>query len=335
MTRPVRRENRPFFYRFKAYASNHHRFHPAGDCRGHRPPAGRRAPDHRSHDRYLCSNARCQCQRSGRTRDPAHGKTAVGNSRGGIRLFDFKPRHEHGRCPVLCGEDEEEAIVRLQSKLTANYDRIPWQASPPLIKPSYIDDVPILALTFWSADNDHYTLRRVASEVENRIKREKNTSITTLIGGESRQMTVQLDPVRLAAFSLDPRTVARQITATNQAADAGSYPSLEGQIRIHTGDFLKNALDVRQVVVGVHQGRPIYLRDVATVQDGSAEPNQYVFSAPARPQQKKGLRIELSPAEHIYPAVTLTVAKRKGTNAISVAEKILKRIEDAQGDHHS
>jgi multidrug efflux pump subunit AcrB len=228
------------------------------------------------------------------------------------------------------GEDEEEAIVRLQSKLTASYDRIPWQASAPLIKPSYIDDVPILALTFWSAENDHYTLRRVASEVENRIKREKNTSITTLIGGESRQVTVQLDPVRLSAFNLDPQMVARQITATNQAADAGTYPSLEGEIRIHAGNFLKNALDVRQVVVGVHEGRPIYLRDIATVQDGASEPTQYVFFGTGPAAEKKGIADELPP-ESIFPAVTLTVAKRKGTNAISVADEILERIEDLKG----
>ncbi len=100
----------------------------------------------------------------------------------------------------LVGQNEEDAIVRLQSKLMANYDRIPYAASPPLIKPRYIDDVPILALTFQGSDFDHYTLRRVAVEVENHIKRENNVSITAIIGGEPRKVEVLLDPVRLSAF---------------------------------------------------------------------------------------------------------------------------------------
>jgi multidrug efflux pump subunit AcrB len=228
------------------------------------------------------------------------------------------------------GEDEANAIVRLQSKLTSNFDRIPWQVTPPLIKPRYIDDVPILGLTFWSNDEDHYTLRRVAAEVENRIKREENVSITTLIGGQSRQVTVRLDPVRLAAFGLDPQMVGRQITAANQAADAGTYPSIEGEILVHTGNFLKNAQDVQQVVVGVHQGRPVYLKDIARVEDGPREPTQYVFFGTGPAAEEKHIP-DVSSAEGVFPAVTLTVAKRKGTNAIAVAEEVLARVEEMKG----
>ena len=94
------------------------------------------------------------------------------------------------------GQNEEESIVRLQSKLMANMDRIPCCITPPLIKPRYIDDVPILALTLWSEDVEPYLLRRVAAEVEDQVKREPNVSITTLIGGEGRRVEVQLDPVR-------------------------------------------------------------------------------------------------------------------------------------------
>ena len=100
------------------------------------------------------------------------------------------------------GEDEEKSIVRLQSKLMSNMDRIPGGVTPPLIKPRYIDDVPVLALTLWLG-LDHYTLRRVAAEAENLIKREPNVSITQLIGGEPRRLEVRLDPVRLAAYQVD------------------------------------------------------------------------------------------------------------------------------------
>ncbi len=231
------------------------------------------------------------------------------------------------------GEDEERSIVRLQSKLMANMDRIPCCVTPPLIKPRYIDDVPILSLTLWSDSADHYMLRRVAAEVETLVKREKNVSITSLIGGYRRQVEVNLDPVRLAAYGLSEQQVTNLVWATNQEADAGSYPSpVDGQVRVHTGRFLRNAADVGRVVVSVHNGRPVYLRDVADITDGPAEPDQYVFygTGPASHEEHFSGNAEKSDRS-VFPAVTLTVAKRKGTNAISVAGKVLDRIEDARG----
>jgi multidrug efflux pump subunit AcrB len=230
----------------------------------------------------------------------------------------------------LVGEDEETAIVRLQSKLSSNMDRIPWAVSPPLIKPRTIDDVPILALTFWSAEVDHYLLRRLAAEVENVVKREENVSITTLIGGESRQVTVRLDPARLAAYGIDPRAVGQMLTAANREADAGSYPSVGGEVRIQVGGFFQNAADVRDVVVGLHGDRAVYLRDVATVEDGPREPTQYVFFGPGPASTETACEAAL-PKAGAYPAVTLTVAKRKGTNAITVAHNALERVEALRG----
>jgi len=225
------------------------------------------------------------------------------------------------------GEDEEESCVRLQSKLMANYDRIPWAASPPLIKTRYIDDVPILALTFWSEEADHYMLRRVAAEMETVIKREPNVSISTLIGGSNRQVRVNFDPVRLAAMGIDLEQAAMMIQGANQEANAGTFPSQQGAVTVHVGGFLRTVDDVRRVVLGISNGRPVYLEDVAEVSDGPGEPDQYVFFG-------------LGPAGHeptgqahgMFPAVTLTVAKRKGTNAIAVAENILHRVEDVRPD---
>jgi len=228
------------------------------------------------------------------------------------------------------GQDEEKSIVRLQSKLMANMDRIPPSVTPPLIKPRYIDDVPILALTFWGENSDHYTLRRVAAEVEDQIKREPDVSTTQIIGGEQRQVRVQLDPVRLAGFGLDAAQVARMLTAANQEAAAGSYPSPAGQVLVHVGGFLKTAEDVDRVVVSTHQGRPVYLRDVADVLDGPQEPDQYVFFGAGPAAAEK----HLNPADRsrgVFPAVTLTVAKRKGTNAISVTHAVMDRLRGARG----
>jgi len=228
------------------------------------------------------------------------------------------------------GQDEEKSIVRLQSKLMANYDLIPWSATPPLIKPRYIDDVPILALTFWGEGFDHYTLRRVAAEVENIVKRENNVAMTTLIGGERRQVQVQFDPVRLAAYDLDLDQVAMSVAAANQASETGAYPSINGQVLVHTSGFLKTREDVKSVVVGVHEQKPVYLRDVAEVIDGPEEPTQYVFFGPGPAAEEKHISSQSSP-KGVFSGVTLTVAKRKGSNAVTVANNVLERIRNATG----
>lgn len=228
------------------------------------------------------------------------------------------------------GQNEENSIVRLQSKLMANMDRIPCAASPPLIKPRYIDDVPILAVTLWGEDADHYLLRRLAAEVENIAKREENVSITTLIGGQRRQVDVRFDPVRLAAFGLDPEKVALMVCAANRESDAGTYPSRDGQVLVHTGGFLKNIEDVENIVAGIYNGRPVYLRDIAVITDGPKEPDQYVFFGTGPAAGEKDIIVE-EPPGGVYPAVTITIAKRKGTNAITVAERVLARIEGAKG----
>jgi multidrug efflux pump subunit AcrB len=226
------------------------------------------------------------------------------------------------------GEDEEKAIVRLQSKLMANYDRIPWAASPPLIKPRYIDDVPVLALTFWGEENsvDHYLLRRVAAEIETVVKREANASLTTLIGGNARQVRVLFDPLRLAAAGLDLNQAAGLIQAGNQASHAGTYPSHEGEVTVHVGGFLQTREDVERVVLGNAHGRPVYVQDVAEVRDGPAEPGQYVFFGTGPAAGEKHIE-----GQGLFPAVTLTLAKRKGANATDVAERVLHRIEQVRG----
>jgi multidrug efflux pump subunit AcrB len=224
------------------------------------------------------------------------------------------------------GQDEEASIVRLQSKLTANYDRIPYAVGPPLIKPRYIDDVPILALTFWSEDTDAYMLRRVAAEVENQIKRVPDVSTTTLIGGANRQVQVLFDPVRLAAVGIDLEKAATMVQVANQEADAGDYPSPQGRVTVHVGGFLKTIDDVRRVVLGIHGGRPVYVQDVAAVTQGPAEPHQYVFFGTGPAAEEKGIQ-----KRGRYPAITVTVAKRKGTNAIAITKKVLQRVDDVRG----
>jgi len=210
------------------------------------------------------------------------------------------------------GEDEEKSIVRLNQKMYANFDLIPAGATPPLIKPRSIDDVPILALTFWSERYDDYQLRRVAAQVHDTVKQVDDVSAVTLIGGQRREIRVTLDDARLAAYSLSPMQVYGALGASNRRLPTGKFSSANREFTLETGEFLRTASDVAGVVVGVANEKPIFVRDVATVTDGGEEPSQYV---------------QYASDGKFYPAVTLAISKRKSTNAISVAENVLKRVD--------
>lgn len=212
----------------------------------------------------------------------------------------------------LVGQPEEEAIVRLNQKMFANFDIIPPGVSQPLIKPRRIDDVPILALTLHSRRYDHFMLRRIAAQLDDAIKEVPDVSEVTLIGGQRRQVRVQLDAGKLAARNIEIGQLTQRLQAANQQVRAGSFNAANREVLVETGGFLKDAEEVGAVVVGVSAGKPVYLRDVATIVDGAEEVSNYVL-----------LNDE--------PAVTIAIAKRKGTNAIKVAEHVLAKVETLKG----
>ena len=177
----------------------------------------------------------------------------------------------------LVGWGEEEAIVQLYQKLYANLDRIPDGASRPLLKPRRIDDVPVLALTLHGGDWDFYALRKIAAAVDDAVKQVPDVSETSLIGGQRRQVRVELDATLLSAYQIDPTNVLRILRAANRQNRAGSFPLGDTETLIETGGFLRDRRDVEMVVVGVHMGQQVYLRDVATVIDGPEEPETYVL----------------------------------------------------------
>jgi multidrug efflux pump subunit AcrB len=218
----------------------------------------------------------------------------------------------------LVGEDVERSLVKLNQKLQSNFDRIPPGVSFPLLKPRSIDDVPILALTFHSPTADHYALRRVVAEFEEQIKQIPDVSETHLIGGLRRQYRVQLDPVALAARHLDPLSIVPVLQAANRQSRSGGLVRSNQEILVETGGFLRDVEDVNRVVLGVSNGAPIYLRDVATVVDGPEELNQVVLFGTGGASGAK---------RSDEAAVTLSIAKRPGTNAIAVAEAVLAKVE--------
>ncbi|HOX57559.1 MAG TPA: efflux RND transporter permease subunit [Candidatus Paceibacterota bacterium] len=231
------------------------------------------------------------------------------------------------------GEDIVRSLVYLNQKLQANFDRIPFGVSYPLIKPRSIDDVPILALTLHGPGYDHYTLRRILAEVDDAVKQVPLVAETTLIGGDRRQLRVLLDPARLASRQLSAAEILPRLQAANRQQLAGSLTGDNREVVLQAGSFLASAKDAGNVVVGVHGSKPVYLREVAEIVDGPEEPSQYVFfGAGAAPGE--GNAASEHPKAGTFaeePAVTLTIAKRPGANAISVAHDVLRKVDALKG----
>jgi multidrug efflux pump subunit AcrB len=242
------------------------------------------------------------------------------------------------------GQKEEDAIVRTYNKLYSNFDRIPPGASQPLIKVRSIDDVPILALTLWGPNYNSYQLRRIAGELEQSLKQLDDVSETKIIGGQPRQVRVVLDTQKLSAYGLTPGAVVGQLRQANSRDIAGSFARDNQEFQVEAGRFFARAEDLQQVVVGVHQGRPVYLRDVVQkLEDGPAEPDNYVLFANGPGALKMAgaepssafTRVSATQAGapgSEYPAVTITVAKRKGTNASMIADRALARVQELRGN---
>ncbi len=227
------------------------------------------------------------------------------------------------------GQNEEEAIVRLNQKLFANTDLIPTGASQPLIKPRSIDDVPILALTLSSSVYDHFTLRRVAAQITDQIKEVPDVSEVKIIGGQRRQIRVLLDEAKMSSRGLAPAAIIPMLQRSNTQHVSGTFARQNREAVVETGDFLTSAEDVGSVVIGTNGGRPVFLRDVATIKDGPEERADYVMhgygsgSITATGSGPTSTEIE--------PAVTIAVSKRKNTNAIDIADQVLMKVDSLKG----
>ncbi|MBI3853012.1 MAG: efflux RND transporter permease subunit [Verrucomicrobia bacterium] len=220
------------------------------------------------------------------------------------------------------GEDVEKSLVKLSEKLRSNFDRIPHGVSFPLIKPRSIDDVPILALTFHSDRYDHLTLRRLVAQVDDAVKQVPLVAETAVIGGARREVRVLLDPARLASRKLSPVALVPMLRLANRQFGSGNLTSDNREVIVETGGFLTSAKELGNVVVGVFSGKPVYLREVAEIVDGAEEPSQYVFFG-------EGAARSVNANEQ--PAVTLSIAKRPGANAVSVARQVQKKVETLKG----
>ncbi|MBI3532612.1 MAG: efflux RND transporter permease subunit [Burkholderiales bacterium] len=226
------------------------------------------------------------------------------------------------------GVPRTEALVRLYDVLNANQDWLPRDLGTltPIVKPKGIDDVPVLAVTLWSRDAlPAQELERVAHEVETELKRVPGTREVQTIGGPGQAVHVWLDPTRLRERGIDVLSLKQTLAAANFGMPAGGVLDTQSQVpqmlTVEAGEFLRSAQDVGDVVVGVHRGAPVYLREVARIEAGARQPQRYVWFTPgaAMAGDHAAPQGEAAAAGLVYPAITLTVTKKPGENAVDVA----------------
>ncbi|NOX91880.1 MAG: efflux RND transporter permease subunit, partial [Gammaproteobacteria bacterium] len=218
------------------------------------------------------------------------------------------------------GEDRTQAIVRLYNAIYSNQDWLPQNlgVGQPIIKPKGIDDVPIVTLTLWSEDTSTgaYELQQVAHAIEAELKRVPGTRDIYTVGGADRVVRVVPDAARLAGYGIALDDLRRTLQMANRSQHAGQLVADNTEIQVHAGQFLATAQEVSALVVGVRDGRPIRLSDVAEVRLGADQPEHYVW---------------LGDAQGDHPAVTVAIAKKPGVNAVDVANKVIKRFEQLKG----
>jgi len=226
----------------------------------------------------------------------------------------------------LVGTPQEDALIKVYSKLYSNFDRMAPGVSQPIIKARSIDDVPILSLTIWGERYNGSQLRAIADEIQHNIEQIADVSETGVIGGQPRSIRVVLSTSKLSAYSISPMTIVSRLQAANAGLQAGSFAENNSEVRVDAGNLFTSKKDLENVVVAVDHARAVYLRDVAEkIIDGPAEPTDYVSFGTTVASNLDGR----GPKQ--YPGVTVTVAKRKGTNATQIANAALRRIDEMKG----
>jgi multidrug efflux pump subunit AcrB len=218
----------------------------------------------------------------------------------------------------------EASLVKVYDQLAAHMPERPEGATPPLIALRTIDDVPFLALTLYSERLSGYELRRLANELAREIEAVPDVAKVDVIGGERRQLRILPDPARLAGRGVSVLDLEPAVRAASAQAPSGRIVADNREVLVETGPFLTDARDLDGVVVGVRDGRPIYLPDVATIVDGPEEPTHYVFLGTGPAAARRGVE-SFGTAEtgREFPAVTVSVAKRPGANATRLATTVL------------
>jgi multidrug efflux pump subunit AcrB len=229
------------------------------------------------------------------------------------------------------GEHRENSLVKLHNKIQMSIDQVPPGVTGWVVKPIEIDDVPFVNVTLWSRTADDFTLRRVGEQVEVALQGVTETARTEVVGGRKRQLRVLLDPERMAARQITPLDVDRVLRGANVNVHAGAVRADNREFTVESGPFVQTTQELGTLVAGVFAGRPVYLRDVATFADGPEEPVNYTRIS-FGPGEDRSLPRDVHPPKGDFPAVTVGVAKRKGSNAVAVAQAIEAKVDELRKD---
>ena len=210
-----------------------------------------------------------------------------------------------------------EALVRLHDTVRANADWLPKGLGvlEPLIKQKGIDDVPIVGITLFSKTAGAFDLERVAHSIEADLKRVPGTREVHTIGGPGRAIMIEIDPARMPGSGVTVADLRGALQSANAGMPVGELISGNRAVTIDSGPFFESAQDLAELVVGVRGGKPVFLRDVATVRDGAPPADRYVWHGTGGKDRAE------------YPAVTIAVTKKPGENAIDVADSVMRRVE--------
>ncbi|MFP4586486.1 MAG: efflux RND transporter permease subunit, partial [Desulfohalobiaceae bacterium] len=223
------------------------------------------------------------------------------------------------------GRDLEEALVKLHNQIIMYEDLVPPVVQDWLVKPRSIDDVPILNLTLFSPERSDYELRRIGQELLARLSETENVSRTELIGGRSRQVRVELDTQRMAGHGVGPLQIHKALEEADFSLTLGDFPWQNQEFTVLGKGQFQTAQEVARTVVAGQGSGTVYLEDVASIRDGPAEPEDYTRLALSDSyRESQGLQ----GVPRSMPAVTLALAKKKGTNAVEVAQELLQRLKE-------
>lgn len=224
----------------------------------------------------------------------------------------------------LVNTDPDQAIVRVHAKLAEMAPQLPPGALNPVVVPRSIDDVPVAAYTLWGEDSQ--ICRQVGEELKADLSRHPKVAQVWVLGGQRRAIRVTFDKDKLAAYGISLLQAYQAVTGWNWKLPAGAMAQANEETTVEMGSFFRSAEQVRQAVVAVYQGRPVYLGDVAEVKDGPEEPSQYVWMRGGSAGWERGI-----PPELVTPAVTVAVAKKPGTNAVQLVRQLDEHIATLKG----
>ncbi len=225
------------------------------------------------------------------------------------------------------GEDVERSLVKLYNELMKHMDRMPQGATMPLVKTRSIDDVPALSFTLWSENQGAYQLRQVAEVLANELKKTPDVAQVNVIGGQSRRVNIWLDKDKMAESNIDLTRIVQSLQANNAQMHSGNIVAGDAVYSVQTGNFFTDVDEVRYTIVGMNGNQPVYLHQISTIEDGPQMPDNYVsFGYGAANAEAQ----EAHPDE--YAAVTLSIAKKKGADAMKLADVLIHKVENLQKD---